>query len=368
VRLLFVSSTTIGGSGRSQRELAARLWRMGHDVSFVVDDGSSARVRRWLYEQLSDLAAKVGTRPGQRVVQMVERVPGRRSNRAELDGLLHRTTPVPENAIASVLDSCKPDALIGNSLVRLSWLRIRRACEQRGVPTILYIREVESLDHLVPGQIPDVILANAESLVAEVRRRGFECSFVPSVVDLDAVRTTPSRRVALVINPIDSRGVDIVGKLAGTLPEIPFVLQESWPLGPGELGAAQEMARLPNVELRRRTPSGPDLYRDARVLLVPYRVDNRPRVIPEAQANGIPVIVGDVPALVEAVGAGGLRVPLEDVDGWRDSLRRLWHDEELYRELSEGALRNSQRRELDPDVIARSFLDVVERVVGKRLR
>ena len=82
---------------------------------------------------------------------------------------------------------------------------------------------------------------------------------------------------------------------------------------------------------RRRRPPGPDLYGDARVLLVPYRMDSRPRVILEAQANAIPVLTGgDVPALVEATGPGGLSVPLESVAAWVEVIRSLWIDREAY--------------------------------------
>jgi len=51
MRLLFVSSTTVGGSGRSQRELATQLERLGHEVRFLVDAENPARVTRRLYEK-----------------------------------------------------------------------------------------------------------------------------------------------------------------------------------------------------------------------------------------------------------------------------------------------------------------------------
>ena len=57
----------------------------------------------------------------------------------------------------------------------------------------------------------------------------------------------------------------------------------------------------------------------ARVLLVPYRVDNRPRVVAEAQSNGIPVPASALPAHREA-GTRGVLVPGDaSIRAWGDA-------------------------------------------------
>lgn len=360
MRLLFVSSTTVGGSGRSQRELAARLVEAGHQMTFLVDDDAPDLLRRWGYEQLSDLAVRVGNRPGGRVVRALERLPGRRTGRLELDGFVHVTTPVPQNALERVLDEFRPDVVVGNSLVRLSWRRVRTACEQRGIPTMLYVREITSFDHLLPDEMPDAVVANAWSLVSAVEERGVACSFIPSVVDLSITRTDSSREVALVVNPIASHGIELVWDLAERLCDVRFALQESWPLGRDDVAdLAERVSALPNVELRRAQPPGPGLYADARLLLVPHRIDNRPRVIAEAQSNAIPVIASSHPGLVEAVGDGGVTVDAGDTDRWYEAIRSLWTDADRYANLSKRALAHSQRPELDPDVIVAAFEKVL---------
>jgi glycosyltransferase involved in cell wall biosynthesis len=357
MRLLFVSGTTVGGSGRSQRELASRLAGMGHEVLFLVDPEHGSAVRRWTYEQLSDLSVRWGRRPASRALRWLEARPGRTVREVEIDGLQHVTTPVPENAIERTMDHFRPDVVLGNSLVRLTWRKVRAACARRGVPTVLYIREVETLNHFEEGEQPaNLVVANAESLARRIEALGFTCQVVPSVIEVSVTQVTSSREVALVVNPIASRGVGTLWQIASRLGDVRFVAQESWPLGPDDLESVeQHLATLGNVEFRRASPPGPDLYRDARALLVPYRVDNRPRVIAEAQANGIPVVVADSPALVEAAGSGGIVVGADDVDAWCAAIESLWTDRERYDVLSQRAWEHSQRDEISADAVSSAF-------------
>ena len=253
MRLLFVSSTTVGGSGRSQRELATQLELRGHEVRFVADDDMPARVNRFAYEKLSDLAVRTSHLPGSRITEWLERQPGRRSKPIEIDGRSHAVSPVPQNALAQQIEALDPDAVVGNSLERLAWRRIHRVCGQQGVPTVLYVRESDSLAHFAHGEVPDVLIANAQSLQTELRNSGYDCAFVPSVIDTSVTRTDSSRAVALAVNPIASRGADIIWRLAVAAPEVPIVVQESWPLTGNDLATIEhQVAKLPNVEFRRR--------------------------------------------------------------------------------------------------------------------
>lgn len=369
MRLLFVSSTITGGSGRSQRELAERLVRGGHQVEFLVDDSSRAPARRFAYEQLSDLAARLPNATWTQPLRWIEQRPGRRTTRVTIGGLAHLVTPVPQNALAATLDRFRPDVVIGNSLVRLTWRRIRAMCEERGNPTVLYVREVNSLDHLLPGELADAVVANARSLVAAVEERGVACRFIPSVINLELTQTATTRQVALMVNPIESHGIDLMWDLAARLPEVPFVLQESWPLSAADAAAVERRVDLlPNVELRRAQAPGPALYRDSRVLLAPHGMDNRPRVIAEAQFNGIPAIAAQTDGLAEAVGSGGLTIDVGDVDGWVDAIRMMFMDDDRYAGMSAAASEHSRRPELNPEAITATFEEVLIEATERRRR
>lgn len=364
MRLLFVSGTTGGGSGRSQRELAGQLISRGHDVLFLVDDKRRAPATRWLYGHLSDLSVRVGrTRVAPLVVGARDRL-GTAVERKQLAGVPHWVSVLPQNAFRRAVREFNPDVVVVNSIERWAWRLVHASCQAMGLPTVLYVREEDSLRHLETEAIPDVLVANTLSLAKNLRAKGLDCSFIPSVVDTSVTRTESTRRVALAINPIPAKGGDIVWAIARRLPGIPFVMQESWPLTGNDLARVEaEAAALPNVEFRRSMPPGPALYGDARVLLVPYRVDSRPRVILEAQSNGIPVVAGDTPALADAVGAGGLVVPLEDVDAWADAVRSLWGDEGLYHRLSDQAAGHSQRSDVEPGAVADQFGTLVASAV-----
>lgn len=364
-RLLFVTEATGGGSPRSQRELARQLVERGHDVRFLARQKSSSRAVARAYDALSDASVRAASVPvlGTWIAGLRDQVGGSRQT-SMVDGLEHMFAPVVANALPPTLTEFAPDVVVVNSVDRWAWRRIHAICHSTKTPVMLYVREDDSLSHLDTGAVPNTLLANAESLAAQLRAKGYPCEVIPSVVDPSVTATDSSRRAVLAINAVESRGGSIFWQVAERMPHVPFIMQESWALSGGALETVQaNEARLPNVEFRHRVPPGPQLYGEARLLMVPYRVDNRPRVILEAQHNGIPVVVGDVPALVEAMGAGGVSVPLDEIDAWVHAIDTIWQSEELYSELVAGAYAQSQRPEVDPTQLTDQFEGLVERTI-----
>ncbi|MFC7489223.1 MULTISPECIES: glycosyltransferase [unclassified Knoellia] len=309
------------------------------------------------YAKLSDLSVQMPEGAWRRIVVRLRDAVGRKTRFLEVDGLRHRAAPVLENALLGAIRDFAPDVVIVSSVDRWAWRRISDACNAQRIPTILYIREESSLKHLATGALPTRLVANTPSLAHRLRADGHRCDFIPSVVDLTRVSGETSRTTALAINPTFIKGADVIWRLAEMLPSIPFVLQEAWPLDPAERAkVAQRCDQLSNVEFRHAQPPGPDLYSDARVLLAPYRVDSRPRVVLEAQANGIPVLGSDLPALVEAIGLGGLTMPVANTGPWVDALQRLWDDDGYYASLVAAARLHGQR----PEVSAPVVTDLIE--------
>lgn len=361
MRLLLVSDSMVGGSGRSQRDLSSVLVRRGHEVLILVDPVTRSWWTRWVYEQLSDAAARFSGSLFGRLLARAATLPGRHALKREVDGLAHVTSPVVQNAAARAIRSFQPDVVVASSISTLGWRNIRALCTPLALPTVLYLREDSAFGHFERGVAPaDALIANAETLAQRARSLGYECTFLPSVVDLEPTRVDTTREKVLAVNPIESRGVHTVWALAARMPHIPFVVQESWTLDANQLGLIEhQQARLPNVELRRAQPPGPELYRDARVLLVPYRDGDRPRIIVEAHANGIPVVCGQLPALVDAVGPGGICLPLDDLDSWCAAIDALWSDAEAYAALSAAAVLHSRRPEISAQHIAAGFEQIV---------
>ncbi len=367
-RVLFVSSTTNGGSGRSQRELASAMVERGWEAEFLVDDEADAVVARRVLEELTDATVRFRERAVGRVVDEVRGRLGRRTRQTLNDGLVHHVTVAPENAASDLLNRFRPVTVVASSISRVTWRSIRAECRRRRIPTVLYLREATAIGHLTAGLTADLLGANAHTLVADAARHGLRAELVPSVIHVEPLPVAPTGDVALLVNPVATHGVDIVDALATARDDIPLVLQESWPLDPAQQAEVDRLvARHPGVTFRAYEPDAARIFRDARLLLVPHRIDNRPRTVLEAQVNGIPVVASDHPGLLEQVGDGGLLLD-RDADGaaWAAAVSALWDDDTGIERLSECAVRHAGRPEVRPEVVVDRFEELVRESLSER--
>ena len=364
-RLLFVSSVTDGGSGRSQRELAAALRASGRDVRFLVDAGDRAAPQRRVLEELTDATARLRANRLGGVVDRVRRQVGARTRSCEIEGLPHEVSIAPENAFEPLVQRWRPDVVVVSSISRVPWRAIRQVCRRRGIPTVLYLREAVAIGHLTAGLRADALLANSGTLVDDAGRLGLTAELVPSVVHTRPMEQPPTGEVVLIVNPIASHGLHMVEPLATARPDIPIVLQESWPIDRDDRAEIDRLVGThANVGFRAFDPRPEQLFRDARLLLSPHRIDNRPRTILEAQANGLPVVATDLPGLVEAVGPGGSTVSLDaDPREWIAAVAAIWDDDGARQTLSDRASIHAARPDVHPDEVAARFTMMVDDVV-----
>jgi glycosyltransferase involved in cell wall biosynthesis len=345
LRLLFVSGASTGGAFRSSLELAEALERRGHSTAVLIETGGSRRRR--LAKRLLDFEVRLGGGRISRLLASVRRPLG---------------SPVPENAVPAVVREISAEAVIVSSIRRPAWRAIRNWCRGRGVLSVLYMRGVSELDQLDhPDGRPDLLLSNTSSVAETARRRGHTVTFIPSLVDLSRSATETTRTVALLVSPTELQGVDTALELAAARPDVTFALQQSWDLGTDEARRLQDrLTGLPNVELRPRTERPAEIYRDARVLLAPHRIDNRPRVVLEAQANGIPVIATAHPGIVDQMGDGGIAVaPGAGTDAWLSAFSSLWDDQANYDHLTVRARLWARRPEQDENALVDRFVTVL---------
>lgn len=365
-RIAFVSSTTAGGSGRSQRELNAALNAAGLDTMMLVDDGTGHQFTRLIHEQLWDASVRFKETPILGTsAQWLRRLPGRSNKAVDSQyGDLH-VSHAPENAFPDLALSFQPDVVVASSISRPTWRAIRETCVALGVRTVLYLREQTALGHLKPENgSHDLVLANSRTLVDGAARLGVEAHFVPSVVDLSSARCRTSRDSVLLVNPMESHGVNKVADLATHFPMTSFVLQESWDLSAQEHAFIDSLlSQHRNISFRERTTSPAVMFRDVGLLLAPHQIDNRPRTVLEAQVNGIPVIATAQPGLVEAVGPGGICVPIDgDATAWCDAMSSIWCDPTRYGRLEREARRHAERDEVNPVHVTDDFIRLVEGV------
>ncbi len=370
MRILFVSGTVIGGSAHSTRELAERLTSHGHDVGILFRvDGE--RVRH-VHKRAVNLVTKLGDNViGRRVDRVAALIARRPRRRAEAGSYTVWESVVPENALPSVIRTFGPDVVVTSSIGRVAWKRIRQTLAALGIPSVLYIREENALGHLsISKAPPDLLMTNAHTYADRAAELGSPAIMIPSVVTLDRYLVESSRERVLFVNPVPSYGLETALDLAAARPDVQFAFVEWWKIDDADRAElnARLAAKLPNVILRPATTDPGAVYADARLLLAPFLLDGRPRVVLEAQANGIPVLARDLPALRETVGPGGRLVAADaPISEWADALGELIDDPGRYAAACEAARAHVGRPDVDPSVIVTRFEQALaELVAGSR--
>lgn len=368
MRLLFVSGTPTGGAARSTRQLARRLVGRGHDVALLV------RQRRRPREDLvapypGTLTRRAVRKSGRAWREVQSRVTRRPRRCGEDRGVQEWVSAVPGLALPWLCEAFRPDVVVLNSVDPDGWAASHDFLSATDVPLVLYVREEATLRSLPIRELrPDHIVTNTGAHTKRLAALGLEADTIPSLVELEECQVESTREAVLFVNPVTSRGLDLAVALAARRTDVRFAFQTSWPLRARDRRALHRaVERVPNVELRPYEEDPRRVYRDARLLLLPYRVDNRPRVAAEAQWNGVPVLAADFPALREAAGPGGLFVhPDAAMAAWEEGLASLWDDSVVYERLRAESAQHARRRDQDPGEITTRFEAAMEQVIDRR--
>ncbi len=123
-----------------------------------------------------------------------------------------------------------------------------------------------------------------------------------------------------------------------------------------ELGSALvEYPHLSDAELRH-------VYAAATALLMPSRWEGFGLPALEAMACGTPVVVADIPALAEVVGAAGVRCDPGDVPAFVEALGRIVADREWHAQLSRKGVERA--RQFNWDVTAEQTWSILCEAAG----
>lgn len=236
-----------------------------------------------------------------------------------------------------------------------------------GIPTILYLRDVEFvgmdgnlIEHPLLGYI-----ANSK-FTAKKTMETFNLNpiVLEPLVYPERYRTNPIRKKVVFICPHPKKGIDIALKLAESRPDIPFEFVESWSLKPDVFCELEAKTKsLGNVKLRKRVSDMREVYKMAKVLLVPSRWEEAwGRVVTEAHFSGIPVLASNRGGLPESVGPGGILLdPDASINEWVSALSLMWDNSTIYNQLSESAMIYSKRSDIRHDVIIKKFLQILKK-------
>jgi glycosyltransferase involved in cell wall biosynthesis len=365
VRLLFVSGTPTGGSALSTRQLAHRLAARGHDVGLLVH--RRTRPRAGLVAPPRDRRINwITTAPG-RVCRALRRAATTQPRGAGTsEGVEEWTSVAPEQVLPSLCVAWRPCVVIVSSVHRRAWMAIHTSLRRARIPVVFYVRETATFEHVpIAELLPDLTVTNSDAHRRRAEELGVQACTIPSLIEVDQCDEQTTREVALFVNPLPSRGLAVAVALARERPDVHFAFQLSWPLRRRDHRALRSWIRdQPNIELRTPEQQCGRVYRDARVLVLPYQVDQRPRVVLEAQWNGIPVVATDLSAHREAVGSGGLFVAADaPPTEWATAFGALWDDKSHYERVCVSARAYARRDDQDPARIAARFESLMERVL-----
>jgi len=264
--------------------------------------------------------------------------------------------------IDRVVDSFDPTVAVVQSGRQIECVKRLIA---RGVPTIVYVRDVE-FDRLSEPYFTHPLVsyvANSDFTAQAVRRRaGIECAVIPPIVRRASYATESARTHIVFINPKPEKGVDLVLAVARRLRERAFLIVEAWPLSRWERLKLTIAARMcKNIVLRKPALDMREVYRHARLLLVPSRWSEAwGRIVTEAHCSGIPVIATDIGGLPEAVGQGGILIaPDAGAEAWANAVELLWNDAAVYAGYVQAARTSAERPEIDENVLTERLLAVL---------
>ena len=321
----------VGGSETSSHELILALRDHGHDCAVL----AHLQGNGWLALR-NRVLMKLGRRP-----LVADGLPGYRVHRAWY----------PDRHVGAAVARERPDVVLVQAGEPL---RMAKALRATGVPTLVYLRDVEF--HELggdPAEQPGLrYLANSQFVAEKFHAAyGPRPQVIRPLFRADRYRTTRSPRQVTFINPHPVKGVDLAFQVAALCPEIPFCFVEGWPMNAEEQAALEgRAAALPNLRLQPRTHDMRQVYQATHTLLVPSQWEEAwGRVATEAHYSGIPVLGSDRGGLPEAIGPGGRVLPHDaPAADWAAALREYWNDPAVYRAASEAALAYAQRPEIDP--------------------
>lgn len=229
------------------------------------------------------------------------------------------------------------------------------------VPTVLRIVGPYSSEGYPPVTADTIILANSPMTSHSASRHyQRDVGFLLGVID-HALYVAPVKtpRFITYINPRTEKGINLFCKIAALLPDLPFLVVQGWSrdnLSGDELQALEFIKALPNVKLLSPVSDMREVYGLTRILVVPSRwQESWARVIGEAQANGIPVVVSNRGSSALNVGQGGVVLSYGQPDLWAAVIRMICDDSELLSRLAANALINVRR--FDAASVVQNYAD-----------
>ena len=296
--------------------------------------------------------------------------------------------PEPEEAarflllLDRVMARFHPEIVAASGIPKLAREALRRA-KTRGAATIWILRDFPFLESLSTSHIDAVLVGSRLAADYYHEVLGRDCVELPDLVEHDRIlmERTGIDSVMLV-NPTVERGAYLFARVAEELgrrrPDIPLIAVLG-PTAEAELSSCGlDLRSCGRVEVMAR-PAEARRYRDrARICLLPSLCwESQPRAAIEAMVHGIPVLGSDRPGVAEALGTGGLILPLPtritpatrvlptaaEVEPWIHAIVRLWDEPAYYADRCRMA--REQARRWSPERLTGRYLQFFDELKAR---
>lgn len=273
----------------------------------------------------------------------------------------------PTEVIQDVLKRTKPDVVVAQCH---GSVELARECQKYGVPIVLYFHNVEFEElNGDPSSLKGCrYISNSDFTRKKyLEAFGIESTVIPPIIDRAAYEVSSTQEYVTFINPVPKKGLATVLEIARALPDIPFLIVESWNLTSTQIEElTAQLTSLPNVKFRHRTDNMREIYGQTKILLAPSIWEEAwGRVVSEAHCSGIPVIGSRRGGLPEAIGPGGTILEYDaPIADWAKAVSDLWNDADLYRQKSEAVRKYADRPELNADKQNRLLLSILEQAAS----
>jgi glycosyltransferase involved in cell wall biosynthesis len=241
-------------------------------------------------------------------------------------------------------------------------LEILRIARRKGVKGLYFVHDAE-FDTAELRTVVDLgctLVASSHFLAGKaLAATGQRAHVVYPPMNLFFDTQGDAKGFVTLINAHKVKGLDTFLEVARRLPQVRFLLQESWKLNDEALAVLRgRLADLPNVTFQHRVSDMRQVYRQTRLLLAPsIWEEGFGMVSVEAQSCGIPVIASVRGGLPESVSDGGLLIKdYRNVDAWVAALRSVLESPDRYAGLSAKALAHARSADFSPPELARRFL------------
>lgn len=219
------------------------------------------------------------------------------------------------------------------------------------------------------------LIGNTEDIVSYIRNSGWPTDrshYVPNFATAErataAPRTelyTPPRApIILALGRLhENKAFDVLLKAVSRVPEAYLWLAGDGPKRAELETIAERLGVKPRVRMLGWRTDTAALYAAADMVVVPSRHEPLGNVVIEAWAQGLPVIAADSlgPGTLIENNTTGLLVPVEDVPGLANAIRRLLGDPELRARLVEGG-RTAFTERFSEAVVVKKYAQLFENI------